>query len=422
MAKIKPFRGVTYNREKINISRVVCPPYDIITTEEQERYYSLSEYNVIRLELGKEFEGDNQKENKYQRAKRFLEEWLKRKVLVKDEEPSLYVYSQEYLTKEGELKERIGLVALVRLEDFKNKIIFPHEKTMSKPKEDRLKLLKTVHANLSPIFGLYKDESRIINNLIKSALFRTFGPYLEFLDQQRVKHSLWKIPDQKLIQNLQNLFKNKSILLADGHHRYETALHYSKLMRKKSSSLEAPWNYVMMALVNSSERPTIYGYHRLVKTNLSPEEVLSLAKTYFVITDLPDFDKLKMRLKEKEHSLGLCLKSQFFLLVPREKALKSIVAPHPKYLQLGSFLAQELIIKKLKERGALESESAVQYIDDLELAIKSVRKEKSAFFIVLNPVNPKTIWELAQNGFRLPEKTSYFYPKLWTGLVIRTLD
>lgn len=422
MAKIKPFCGITYNIEKVDISRVVCPPYDIITPEGQESYYRSSEYNIVRLELGKEFEGDNSRENKYQRAKKFLKDWLKRKILIKDDKPSFYVYSQEYLTQEHELKERIGLVVLVKLEDFQNKVIFPHEKTMSKPKEDRLKLLKTVKANLSPIFGLYQDESREVNNSIKSVLFRALGPYFEFTDHQGVKHSLWKISDQNLIRAVQKFFKNKQILLADGHHRYETALNYSRLRQKNNPSSEAPWNYVMMTLINSSESPTIYGYHRQVKTTISPDKVLTCIKEHFDLIQLPDFETLRARLKEKGNSLGLYLNSQFFWLAPKEKALQSIFPPHPKYLELGSFLSQELIINKLKEKGALEGGEAVKYIDDLQQAIKSTPQNKSTFLLILNPVKSETIWELAKSGFRVPEKTSYFYPKLWTGLVIRTLD
>lgn len=421
MAKIKPFHGIIYNIEKVDISRVVCPPYDVITPESQENFYNLSEHNVIRLELGKEFEGDDKKENKYHRAKKFLKDWLKKKVLIKEDLPSLYVYAQEYLSKNQELKERIGLVALVRLEEFKKRIIFPHEKTMSKPKADRLELLKTIQANLSPIFGLYQDESRAVNNSLKAALFRTLGPYLEFTDQQGVKHSLWKICDAQLIQTIQKFFENKQILLADGHHRYETALNYCQLMRKENPSPEAPWNYVMMTLVNLNENPTIYGYHRLVKTSLHPQKLLSLIKDGLDLTRLTDSRLLEKKLKEKKQSLGLHLKSQSYWLVPKKEALQSISYPHPKYLDLGSFLAGELIIKKLKERKAIEKE-AIQYIDDLRQAIKLVDKGEFSFLVALNPVDIKTIWELAHNGLRLPEKTSYFYPKFWTGLVFRTLD
>lgn len=421
MAKIKPFCGITYNIEKVDVSRVVCPPYDIISPEGQEHFYNLSEYNVIRMELGKEFEGDNEKENKYQRAKRFLKEWLKKKILIKEDLPSLYVYSQEYLDKNRELIERTGLVALVKLEEFEKGVVFPHEKTMKKPKADRLELLKTVQANLSPIFGLYQDESRTVNNALKSALFRTLGPYLEFTDFQGVKHSLWKICDTELIQTVQKFFDNKKILLADGHHRYETALNYCKLMRKKNPSPEAPWNYVMMTLVNSNENLTIYGYHRLVKAKLPLDEVLSLIKKSFDLTRLSSPNLLEKKLKEKKRSIGLHFKSQSYWLVPKKEALKSISAPHPKYLDLGSYLAQELIIEKLRERKALE-EKAIQYTDDLQQAIELVNKNEFSLLIALNPVSIKTIWEIAQSGLRLPEKTSYFYPKLWTGLVFRTLD
>ncbi len=421
MAKIKPFRGITYNIEKVDISRVVCPPYDVITPESQENFYNLSDYNVIRLELGKEFDGDNEKENKYQRAKRYLQDWLKKKVLFKEDMPHIYIYAQEYVSKNQELKERIGLVALVRLEDFEKGIILPHEKTMSKPKADRLELLKTVKANISPIFGLYQDESRIINNSLKAAIFRTLGPYLEFTDQQGVKHSLWKICDSELIQNIQKFFENKQILLADGHHRYETALNYCQLMKKENPSLEAPWNYVMMTLVNINENPTIYGYHRLVKVSLSPDEILSLVKAEFDLTQLTDSHLLEKNLKKIKQSLGLYIKSQSYWLVPKKEALKSIFSPHSKYLDLGSFLAQELIIKKLEERKALKK-GDIQYIDDFQQAIKLVNKGEFSFLIALNPVGVKTIWEIAKSGLRLPEKTSYFYPKLWTGLVFRTLD
>ncbi|MDP6626045.1 MAG: DUF1015 domain-containing protein, partial [Nitrospinota bacterium] len=248
MADITPFKGILYTREKIgNLEKVVAPPYDVISQSCQEELYLKSSYNIVRLILGKTFENDNDQNNRYTRAVRDLSDWLEKGILHKNGCECVYYYSQEYLSN-GEKKKRTGFVSRVKLEEYDKGIIFPHEFTLSKPKEDRLKLTRACRANFSQVFGLFSDSGKTIDNLIENGVERK--NLAETKDSEGVVHTFGSISNEDTIKQIVSCMKDKKIYIADGHHRYETALTYRNEMLKQygDTAGDKPYDYVMMYL------------------------------------------------------------------------------------------------------------------------------------------------------------------------------
>jgi|Deesub1362A_J573_1020465.scaffolds.fasta_scaffold06753_2 uncharacterized protein (DUF1015 family) len=422
MAEVKPFKGVIFNPEKVDIGKVVSPPYDVISPEEQDELYASHPNNIVRIELGKREDGDNEKVNKYTRARELLYKWLEEEILVRDASDAFYLYQQEYTTPEGELKERLGLVSLVKIEHFDKKTILPHEKTFTKPKEDRYRLLKACQANISQIFGIYRDERVFLKPILKSKCYTALGYIHDFIDKNGVRHTLWRITEKALIEKIKDFFKDRKILLADGHHRYETALRFRDEMRKERG--KGPWDYVMMTLAAADENLTILPIHRgLLELPIAELKLLSLLSEPF---EVKEASSLSQMLKEKEGEslgLGMAIGDKFYALRLKDKTLPQQKLSHlPKSLRAlnVSFLHYYIF----KEIIGIEpfDEDKIVFEKDPEVLLKKVKEGtvKVAFF--LNPVNFDEIWQVAENGLRLPQKTSFFYPKVWTGLVINIFD
>ncbi len=422
MAEVKPFKGVIFNPEKVDIEKVVSPPYDVISPKEQDELYATHPHNIVRIELGKREDRDNEKVNKYTRARELLYKWLEEEILIRDAENAFYLYQQEYTIPEGELKERLGLVSLVKIEHFDKKTILPHEKTFIKPKEDRYRLLKACHANISQIFGIYRDERVFLKPLLKSKSYTTLRYIHDFTDKDGVHHTLWRITEKALIEKIRDFFKDKKILLADGHHRYETALRFRDEMRKERG--KGPWDYVMMTLATADENLTILPIHRgLLELPVAEPKLLSLLSKPF---EVKEASSLSQMLKEKEEELlglGMAIGDKFYALRLKDKTF-----PQQKlsYLPISlralnvSFLHYHIF----KEIIGIEpfDEDKIVFEKDPEVLLKKAKEGtvKAAFF--LNPVSFDEIWQVAENGLRLPQKTSFFYPKVWTGLVINIFD
>jgi uncharacterized protein (DUF1015 family) len=233
MADVHPFRGIQYNPLRIKEFReVVAPPYDIISPSEQEDHYARSPYSIIRLILGRKFPTDTDTDNRYTRAARFFKEWQETQVLTRDKEPSLYFYEQEF-SVQGKSFVREGFFALVRLEEYEKGVIIPHERTLSGPKVDRLMLMRSCQANFSPVFMLYADNSNDVINRLKSGI--TAKPLIEVRDKDGVLHQFWRVKEQKILSEVGERFKKEPLFIADGHHRYETALNYRNECRQKKS-------------------------------------------------------------------------------------------------------------------------------------------------------------------------------------------
>ncbi|MFN3476904.1 MAG: DUF1015 family protein, partial [Candidatus Methylomirabilales bacterium] len=257
MASIAPFRGIRYNPEKIgDLSLVVAPPYDVITPSAQDQYYAKHPWNVIRLILGKELLGDDDQKNRYTRACEFFHRWLNEGVLVQDPTPSLYLYEQRFLhPRTGESLRRLGFLALVRLEPWNARVVFPHERTLEKPKRDRLALIRACSANFEPVFAFYPDPLETVQALLEEEAEK--GPALDFLDEG-IEHRLWLLQDEGRIREIVEAFQGERLFIADGHHRYETALAFRDELEKADPAppevkAKRPYQYVMMLLVSAHD-------------------------------------------------------------------------------------------------------------------------------------------------------------------------
>ena len=253
MANVLPFQGIRYNPKHVrNLSKVVSPPYDVITDTQQEHYYRVSPYNVIRLELGKHFSRDNGLKNRYTRARAFLEKWSSEGVLIQDKEPSIYIYEQTFKKGKNWVR-RLGFMALLELGGSGSKnSIYPHEKTFPSPKEDRFLLLKSLQANISPLFFLFSDRRQRIEKIMKQGIQRT--PLIADVSQGSEQHRVWRLTDPSFIKRLRRVLSRSPLFIADGHHRYQTSLNYQAHCHKTfSCPEESQADYTMVLLGNLAD-------------------------------------------------------------------------------------------------------------------------------------------------------------------------
>jgi uncharacterized protein (DUF1015 family) len=422
MAQIKPFNGLLYNKKKISdFKKVVAPPYDVISPEERDALYRLSPYNVIRLILGKETGKDSAKNNKYTRARETMAEWVTVSVLVKDDKPAIYIYRQTY--KDGaRTKVRTGFISIMKIEDPDNGVL-PHEKTLAKPKIDRLNLIKEVRANLSPIFSLYYDKKRATSRLLNK--FAGGNPPAVDISVDGVTHQLWRLTDVKAISAVRKDMAKRKIVIADGHHRYEVARGYRNLMRWKKN-YNKNVDYVMNYFTNieEAENVTIFATHRLLKNTdgFDPDSSERLLKPFFDVSYFTNLKGMYNALTKNcsRPSFGIYAGDRKYILIVLKKGINlTKVIPgdkSPQWKELDVAVLHELVIKNLL--CLKDSEDNVKYVRGIDQADKLVKSGdyKIAFF--LNPTRAKQVQEVAEKGDTMPQKSTYFYPKLLTGLVI----
>lgn len=423
MAKIYPFRAIRYNQAKVkDLSNVVCPPYDVIYSKDQEGYYRQDPYNVVRLILGKEFPDDDPAHNRYARAYDFFVAWLKEGILKQDKEPSIYIYSQRYRLNREEY-ERCAFICLVRLEDFGQKVVFPHEKTFPKPKEDRLKLIRATRANLSPIFALYQDKGRIITRLLTSYL--KSEPLLDLEDNDEVRHRLWAITDMDQIDKIVSQMKRKPIFIADGHHRYETALAFRDEMKAKTLrfSGKEPFNRMMVCLVDMDDKGLIIlPTHRLVRgiVKISIRTLKKRLSSNFSIKQSSARALFsQMRACIDKHVFGMYHRKKYYLLTLKDEGvLDEIVDPTKpiEWKRLDVTILSSLILESCLGIGS--SDENVGYTKDRSQARALVDSGRFELAFFLNPVSPEQVKLIAFAHQLMPPKSTYFYPKLLTGLVM----
>ncbi len=421
MAKIEPFAGVHYNLEVVeDISKVVCPPYDIIDAGGQEQFYQRHAYNIIRLILGKDFSADNDRENKYTRAGGYLEEWLRRGVLTQDNERGIYFYEQVF-THEREKKTRLGVIALMRLDDDgQDRSVYPHEHTHTAPKEDRLRLLKSVEANLSPIFTVFSDPKAVLEGIFKKHVFPQ-KPLFDIVDDEDIRHRLWRVTEETLIGQFKEFLGDKQLFIADGHHRHEVARMFRELKRKESpAGLKDSYNYIMTYLTPlEDEGLCILPTHRLIKNAAFAVEDLS---SCFDVKEVPGAKELSAAMKERQEDVGvfgLYKDHHFYLLKLSEKrACNKMIQEGPKdYKNLDVVILHKVAFDHLC-KIALED---IAYEIDLGRAVAEVDSGAYGAVFVLNPTKMEQIRSIALGGHVMPQKSTYFYPKLLSGLVINKL-
>ena len=409
MAEIIPFRGLLHDVSKVSIEDVLAPPYDIITPERQEKLYAKSPYNVVRIDFGKEELGDNGTENKYTRAKRCIDVWMNDGVLIRSTQPSFFAYEITYTIHEIR-KRNLGFLCLVKLEELGKGSIYPHECTHSRPKRDRLNLLKVCEANTSPIFSLYKSPANGISRILsRIALTR---PYLQAADTLGNLHRLWQIDQSEEIEIIKQELADKSVFIADGHHRYETSFEYWREMsvKKPSPSDRKSYDYTLMFLANMmDEGITILPTHRL--TREVPEDILGMLSKYFEIETIAnDFD-IRRRLSGRKNVFGFFRRPEkvWHVLTYRGRNLSEV---HPDMKEIDVIILHEMVFKKILMNPE------IGYEMDIAKALEQVNKGEFAAAFFLNPTRVEDVEKSAFSSMRMPPKSTYFYPKLLTGLVL----
>jgi len=425
VAKIKPFKAIVYNQEKVkDLSKVVCPPYDIISPQQQEHYHDVHPYNLIHILLGKDIPG----EDKYVRAGSYFREWLKNKILIQDERPAIYFYSQQYNIR-GEKKTRLGFISLLYLGD-KNSPIFVHEHTRLAPKEDRFKLLKRVKANLSPIFVVFLDKKRIIRRTYHQHILEK-KPFLDVMDEDKIIHRLWRLDSPEVIGGMQNSILGENIFIADGHHRYEVACAYREEMKKKLGTItgEEGFNYILSYFTNTdSHGLSILPIHRLLRLDspLDMKMFLSAIADYFDVEEIKDKTRFFFLMEKggsTEHVLGMYKDKKYWLLrLKNIKILDKEIHDKPKeYRSLDVSILNHMVLKKILGFSPQDKEN-LSFTPQIDELIERVDNDNSYVAFFLNPVKIQQIISVALNGERMPPKSTYFYPKVLSGLVINNLN
>lgn len=442
MAEIIPFKGILYNTQKIrNLAEVVAPPFDVISAKEQIQFHQRHPQNIIRLTLGTINENDTSTNNRYTRAAECLDKWFSDGILALDDEPAFYVTSVEFFF-EGNWVSRYGLIALIRLEPFEKGIILPHEKTFSRVKSERLELMKACHANFSPIFSLFSDEKNQILDELKRAVSAQSADIV-FTDENEQKHKLWRITDHAVHQRISEDFKDKNIFIADGHHRYETALNYRNWLSAGSSGFNGnhPANYVMMYLCSMKDPGlVILPAHRLLSE--VPAELrnslIQKAMDYFDIITLPydnhrhseNFKKFTSILKSNtsKNCIGVCMKDrpELHLFILKPGMMENMFGGElPAVIRnIDVTVLTRLIFMELLgfDQARLDNEKLIAYTSIAKEAIDAVFEGRYDIAFLLNPTKIQQVRDIAEAGLIMPRKATYFYPKVITGQVMNLLE
>lgn len=440
MVEVKPLNAIVYNQEKINMQDVIAPPYDVILDDYREELYQRSPYNIVKLILAKGSKDLSDSNNRYDEARKNFLQWLDEKVLIKLEKPCILYILQKYTTEDGKNITRKGFIARNRIEDFSTKKILPHEFTMGGPKEDRLNLTKKCEANFSQIFMVYSDPQKQIENAVN---FKE-KPFIDVTDDNGVQNIVYKIEDEKTLSLIEKVMSDKTLLIADGHHRYETAMNYRNFVLQNSQPVTLspyhPINYVMSYFTNlDDENLLVFPTHRIITKWIEPYVLLEKVKKYFDIEEFEFDGQNKNEIKTKflqaieeanqnQISMGLYMKNvnKFYLLKLSED-VSAILDEYqvPDVLKkLDLTVLHKVLITK--EFGYSEEEQMAQD------GIKYIKQESEAFdlvdlgkaeasFIMAYP-KIKDIKEISEAGYRMPQKSTYFYPKLLSGIVINRLN
>jgi len=406
----------------------------------QEEYYKRNPYNLVRIILGKDDDPEHPEKNKYKRAKIYLDEWQNEGILIKEDQKALYLYEQEFQLR-GESKKRLGLVTRVKLEEFSSRKVLPHEKTFPKHKIDRLNLLRETNTNTGQIFLLYKDDDKKVFQAIENAMEKAeLGA--EVKDDDHFVHRLWIVKDKEDIQHIQEAMADKVLIIADGHHRYETSLNYQKEVLEGMGEVrgDEPFNYIMMTLFQLDDPGlVILPTYRLVKglDKLSAEALSELLTPYFEISEIDWSDPLdkstveevQERIRSESHSFAAFvfqLKKIFIFHLKSEDILDQEIKEERSkaWKQLDVAILHSLIIDKLETlaSGPYSQEDNVSYIRNFNQGLEKVIKGEFQMIFLLNPVSLPQIRDVVENGELMPHKSTDFFPKLKSGLVMNPLD
>ena len=436
MAEIRPFLGVRYNQLLVkDLAGIICPPYDIISPQLQQELYHRSRYNFAQIESGRGLPQDTATDNKYTRSATTLERWLEQSVLVVDQAPAIYLHDHYFSYKGKEFRRR-SIIARVRLEDWDKMVVRPHEGTLVEFKSDRLSLLWAVQANTSPILALFEDKGRQVASLLAAP--EKSQPIISFSEASGERHNVWAITQPEVINQLAGYFARQPLYIADGHHRYESALTYQRERIACSSPVsgDEAFNFVMMALVDfSNPGLIILPPHRLVRgiSRATLSQLMTELGLFFEVEELPlDIPRVWQQVNHllaagETDEVRLVLfgvtEDRLLILRLRDFTSASQLMPYfhsELYKRLNVSVLDHVILEKLLGLGGGEAVT-IGYSYDGQDAVNRVLEQEYQLAFLLSPIKPAVIKAIADVGDRMPRKSTYFYPKVPAGLVFNRL-
>ncbi|MBF0539563.1 MAG: DUF1015 domain-containing protein [Nitrospirae bacterium] len=437
MTEVIPFRGLLYDPGRVAMEDVIAPPYDIITPERQDALYLKSPFNIARVECGKEFTDDTDMCNKYFRASESLKDWLKDGVIKFEERPAFYLYETDY-SIEGKQMVMRGIFAAVRLVPHGDGI-YPHEMTRAKPKLDRLNLMRACCANISPIFAIYNDPAKELNQLYHNIL--NSKPYFEFNDDDLIRHKCWIINDPHSVAAISANLSGNDFFIADGHHRYETALEYQRIMREEcqlksghTGTQRKDYDYVLMLLVNTADGGlTILPTHRLI--NYLPQgphkdppkspiikDPIEILRGQFNVEYINKPALQRANPTTARYAITEAISGQLNTFGLYLHGLEGFYVLRYNGGQLHGLEGTDVVLLHNVVFKQLFGVNDFGYEMDVAKTIDMVRDGQFQAAFILNPTMVEDIELSAQTGVKMPPKSTYFYPKIPTGLVINYLQ
>jgi len=441
MAQIYPFRAWRYNPSVVRLEDAATQPYDKISPAMQQAYYQRSPYNLVRIILGKPelFDAEGG-ENVYSRAARDFSAWREQGVLAREKAPAIFAYAQRFRVPGTEIvKERRGFIALGKLHDYAEQVVFRHEQTLSKPKSDRLNLLKATHAHFGQIFMLYSDPAGSVEKILYDG---AGAAEAEVTDEYGVLHRLWKVSDPAAIRMVTAAMADKKLIIADGHHRYETALNYSKQhaasapAKKESSPTELPQPAypeaaVMMTFVNmDSDGLVVLPTHRVVHSleGFDPTAFARAAEEFFTVEALPAADSssyIDTLTRQQGTAFVAVARYGAFLLRSKPEVIAAALADLPeRQRQLDLSHLHSIVLDRLLglNEEKVREQTNIRYLRDANEAVEQVRRGEADVTFLTNPVSMEQLREVAFAGDVMPQKSTDFFPKLLSGLTIYALE
>lgn len=435
MAKVLPFKGLRYNIEKFeDLATVTAPPYDIISPEEQAAIYDYSENNIIRIDFGKELADDTDKNNRYTRAGELLDKWIAEEVLKFEDAPAFYIYEQVFSLPGSVAQNSFkGIISAVQLEEFSKKVILPHEETISKAKTDRLNLMRTTGANISQIYSLYLDEDKKINEIISQQ--SSGEPDIQFTTPDGIIQNIWIVKCPEVTQKITDLFEGKQLFIADGHHRYETALNYQREFRGANDCPDElqPYDTIMMMLVSMDDDGLfVFPTHRMLKDveNFDENMLVSVltdrftaSKIHFTEGDYADIitERLSKTADDKLFALYTG-EDYYYLLKLKDLSVMENEIPDMSaaYRNLDVTILHTLILEKYFgiDKENMAQQKNLVYTRSADEAVEAVQSGEFCCSFIINPTKVSEIKEVSLAGEKMPQKSTYFWPKLVTGIVM----
>lgn len=432
MADVRPFQGLRYNHCQYDLSKLICPPYDVISPKQEGELLQSSPYNYIRIEFSKTQPEDDEQNNRYSRALNFLKQWLEKGIFQQDEKPAYYLHEHSF-EYEGKKSKRYGLFARIRLEEWDRMIVRPHERTLAGPKRDRIRLVNTLEANTSPVFGLYHDPERYIAGILTQVT--EWPASVEFNGEHQEQHRLWLIDDATTVSAIEKGFSQNPLYIADGHHRYESALAFRNESHAKNPDLpaDAALNFVMMSLTDVADPGMlILPTHRLVK-GIPPEAIKTITSKLGEYFNIEHFSLAGSNPWACLEPLLAEDSSRFFIYGLGDKGLISLTVKNREqveylmpddhtetYRGMDVSVVDHVVLETILGMDAMDEER-IAYDHDRSSTILRVDSGEFQLAFILKPVHPGIIQAISDAQDKMPRKSTYFYPKIPSGVVLYRL-